>query len=90
MSYEIGSIVLWNRTATPGYYGVIVDSEMRASPGPRPPWRWHEVKFTTPLPPDMEDGWFRCDHVCVVKGYEEISKIHAAMIASANVVDDAG
>jgi|SaaInlV_165m_DNA_1040744.scaffolds.fasta_scaffold25233_3 Xaa-Pro aminopeptidase len=88
MSYELGNIVLWNRKSSPGYYGIIVESELRRTSA-LPPWRWHKVKFTTPLPPEIEDGWFRCDHVTVIKGYEEISKIHAAMIASANVMDEA-
>jgi hypothetical protein len=38
----------------------------------------------------LQGGWYWCDHVTVIKGYEEISKIHAAMIASANVMDEAG
>jgi hypothetical protein len=28
MDYK-GKIVIWNRKTTPGYYGVIVDTEMR-------------------------------------------------------------
>jgi hypothetical protein len=89
MSYEIGSIVLWNRKPGRGYYGVITDSELRPC-GALPPWRWHKIKFTTPLPPEMEDGWYRCDHVAVVKGYDEIARVHAAMIASENVMANVG
>jgi len=53
MSYEIGDIVLWSRNSTPGHYGVITDSELRASPGASPPWRWFKVRFTNPLPIEM-------------------------------------
>jgi Xaa-Pro aminopeptidase len=38
----------------------------------------------------MDDGWYRCDHVTVVKGAEEIARIHVAMIASANVMANVG
>ncbi len=89
MSYEIGSIVLHSRKTSPGYYGVIVESELRPD-GSLPPWRWYKIKFTTPLPPEMTDGWYRCDHVTVIRGYDEIAKIHTAMIASENVIADAG
>ncbi len=85
MSYEIGDIVLWNRKSTPGYYGVIVSTELRPSTGSTPPWRWYKIKFTTPTPPELDDGWFRCDHISIVNGYEQLSKLHKAMIESADI-----
>lgn len=86
MSYEMGDVVLWSRNSTPGHYGVITDSELRTSPGGTPPWRWFRVKFVKPLPIEMRGiEWFRCDHVHVVKGFDEISKIHAAMVESESI-----
>ena len=86
MSYEMGDIVLWSRNSTPGYYGVITDSELRPSPGASPPWRWFKVKFANPLPIEMLGmEWFRCDHINIVTGFQEISKIHAAMIVSESI-----
>ena len=74
-----GKIVCWNRGTTPAYYGVIVDTEMRECTSPLPPWRWCKIKFTNPTPPEFTEEWHRCDHVNIVDGYMEISKIHAAM-----------
>ncbi len=78
MDYK-GKIVCWNRKTTPAYYGVIVDTEMRDCGGSLAPWRWFKIKFTNPTPPEFTEEWHRCDHVNVVDGYMEISKIHAAM-----------
>lgn len=79
-----GNIVLWNRQSSLGYYGVIIGSELR-SHGALAPWRWYNIRFTTPLPAEMKDGWYRCDHVSMIDGYKEIAKIHAAMVESALV-----
>jgi hypothetical protein len=84
MDYK-GKIVIWNRKTTPGYYGVIVDTEMRECGAPLPPWRWFKIKFTTPIPPEFTEEWHRCDHINIVDGYTEISKIHAAMTESERI-----
>ena len=81
-----GRIVCWNRKTTAPYYGVIVESELRNSSPPLPPWRWHRIKWTTPTPPEFdEEAWHRCDHVNVIDGYATISKLHQAMIVAEEV-----
>ena len=82
MSYKVGDVILWSRDSGRGYYGVVLDTEMRPGMPCSPPWKWVKVKFTSPLPPELQDGWFRCDHVNRVKGYDEIARIHTAMIES--------
>jgi len=65
---------------------VIVESELRESSPPLPPWRWHKIKWTTPTPPEFdEEAWHRCDHVNVIDGYATISKLHQAMIVAEEV-----
>jgi hypothetical protein len=77
MNYK-GKTILWSRGSSPGYYGVIVDTELREC-GHLPPWRWFKIKFTQPTAPEFTEEWHRCDHVNIIDGYTEISKIHAAM-----------
>jgi len=82
MSYKVGDVVLWSRGTGCGYYGVILDVEMRPALPGTPPWKWVKVKFTTPLPPELQDGWFRCDHVNCISGYHEMYRIQTAMSES--------
>ena len=82
MNYKVGEVELWSRSTCPGYYGVILDTEMRPALPGTPPWKWVKVKFTSPLPPELQDGWFRCDHVTNVSGYHEMYRIQTAMAES--------
>ena len=84
MDYK-GRLVCWNRKTTPPYYGVIVDTELRECGAPLPPWRWFRIKWTTPVAEEFTEEWFRCDHVNLIDGYAEISKIHKAMTESERV-----
>ena len=80
-----GRIVCWNRKTTAPYYGVIIESELRDTGAPLPPWRWHKVKWTTQTPPEFTQDWVRCDHVNVIDGYDIISKLHQAMMVAEEV-----